>query len=92
MICNEYTWILLVMVWPLPDQKVHQTQSTWAHTQYFNPSKPIHIIINNDDNNNVTVGPPGGCNGVPCINDMHCCDGHTCNKTMGVCQGKYLNI
>ena len=49
-------------------------------------------MSNDDNNNNVTVGPPGGCNGVPCINDMHCCDGHTCNKTMGVCQGKYLNI
>ena len=48
-------------------------------------------MISNDDNNNnnVTVGPPGGCHGVPCINDMHCCDGHACNKTMGVCQGKY---
>ena len=39
----------------------------------------------------MTVGPPGGCHGVPCINDMHCCDGHACNKTMGVCQGKYWN-
>ena len=39
----------------------------------------------------MTVGPPGGCHGVPCINDMHCCDGHSCNKTMGVCQGRYLN-
>ena len=38
----------------------------------------------------MTVGPPGGCNGVPCIDDEHCCDGHSCNKAMGgVCQGKY---
>ena len=87
------------LTWPLSCQTKkstkHNPHEVTHHKISTHPSQYLicHVILSNDDNNNnVTVGPPGGCNGVPCINDMHCCDGHACNKTMGVCQGKYLNI